>query len=306
MSGEAEAPTVSQSSEQVERMAVGRPPDSATAEWQLRLPTGMAPDERTYHTAVARSGRVYIFGGFPSFPSFAKWTLGAGGGDMAKNDMYVYDFETSKWGRITGTGDVPSGRHGHTTVVYNDKMYLFGGYFAGSSTNELHVFNFETSQWTALKPEGALPPPRWRHSAVLYNSCMYIFGGNTRSSDSKNMADLYCYDIEQNSWRQVVCEGDAPAARHDHSAAVIGHWMYVFGGNDGGRKDVHPVNDLHAFCFGSGMWHAVQPQAQGPCPRFAHTAVAVGDSMLIFGGDAGKQKLADVYRYIQHDKGSAA
>jgi N-acetylneuraminic acid mutarotase len=32
---------------------------------------------------------------------------------------------------------------------------------------------------------------------------MYVFGGNTRSSESENLNDMYCYDIERNQWSEV-------------------------------------------------------------------------------------------------------
>ena len=52
-------------------------------------PGGDAPDERTYPTLTALGDdKLVMYGGFPAFPSFAKWggpmAMMAGGGGTAR------------------------------------------------------------------------------------------------------------------------------------------------------------------------------------------------------------------------------
>jgi hypothetical protein len=62
--------------------------------------------------------------------------------------------DTLKWTEIQAKGSQPTKRYGHTAVVYQGAMYVFGGYDAfGLACNDLWHFNF-----------GALP---CRHSLLL-------------------------------------------------------------------------------------------------------------------------------------------
>jgi hypothetical protein len=72
-----------------------------------------------------------------------------------------------KTGRVPPVGD-------HSAVVYNGKMYVFGGHDDNDSYNDLWEYDFESDSWV-WKSEGSTP--RDTHSAVVYNGKMYIFGG---------------------------------------------------------------------------------------------------------------------------------
>ncbi|EEC01790.1 conserved hypothetical protein [Ixodes scapularis] len=95
---------------------------------------------------------------------------------------------TSLWrkqqeqGRL-GAGRQPTGRRGHTCVIYNGAMHLFGGYqdLKGSSA-ELWGFHFGTSLWRKQQEQGRLgagrqPTGRRGHTCVIYNGAMHLFGG---------------------------------------------------------------------------------------------------------------------------------
>ena len=97
----------------------------------------------------------------------------------------------------------PKGRRSHTATVFQDSMYIYGGYqdLKGSSP-ELWAFHFgeevecisrnhhcsfptlihsESETWHLVSQGGAVdgPPPRHRHTAVLHDSAMWVFGGMT-------------------------------------------------------------------------------------------------------------------------------
>ena len=43
-------------------------------------------------------------------------------------DLHAYDLERNKWQMVTPTaGALPTARHSHSAVVYQDSMYIFGG-----------------------------------------------------------------------------------------------------------------------------------------------------------------------------------
>ncbi|KAK3273195.1 hypothetical protein CYMTET_18552 [Cymbomonas tetramitiformis] len=269
--------------------------DLSSKEWEMKEPVGAAPDERTHHASVVLGPSLLTFAGVPPFPSFAKWGPGTAM-QVARNDLHRYDGTACAWEKVKTSDFVPSGRHGHSMVLAVDYVLVFGGY-GGASNNELLSFDFRTGTWEMLSPSGEPPCPRWRHAAVVHKGFMYIFGGNTRNQESINLGDMYRYDIKENSWHKVECLGEVPSARHDHTLVCHEDTMYLFGGNEGGRKDLKTLNDLYAFDFSTSTWACVATLPPVPPPRAAHTAVGTPTAMYIYGGDGIDGKLTDVWEY---------
>lgn len=46
---------------------------------------------------------------------------------MRTNTFAVYDFRFKTWTELEVEGEKPQPRAGHSAVVYNGKMYVFGG-----------------------------------------------------------------------------------------------------------------------------------------------------------------------------------
>jgi leucine-zipper-like transcriptional regulator 1 len=58
---------------------------------------------------------LFLFGGF--------------NGNERLNENFVYDFDSGHWSQIDGTGgDVPSGRSSLVAQIYENALYVFGGY----------------------------------------------------------------------------------------------------------------------------------------------------------------------------------
>ena len=91
----------------------------------------------------------------------------------------------------------PKGRRGHTAIVFEDSMYIYGGYqdLRGSSS-ELWAFHFPSQTWHYVSQGGAADcPPRHHHSAIVHDSAMWIFGG---MSDLLEMSDCWKFDLGNN------------------------------------------------------------------------------------------------------------
>ena len=103
-----------------------------SSSWNL-LNNINAPSPRDRHVAVVYENSLYIFGGFD--------------GTMRVNDLHAYDLEHNEWHRVEIIGGMsPSPRHSHAAVVYQDSMFVFGGY-DGSYRSDLHEFNFNQQRW---------------------------------------------------------------------------------------------------------------------------------------------------------------
>jgi hypothetical protein len=80
---------------------------------------------------------MYLYGGYSGTERLA--------------DMHAYDFETNHWSQVDCTGgDAPSGRSSLVAQVYENNLWVFGGYNGQSVLNDFYKFR--------LKPIGVPPP----------------------------------------------------------------------------------------------------------------------------------------------------
>lgn len=102
--------------------------------------------------------------------------------------------------------------------------------FIVASTEEdgLVVNECPTFQW---------PPARAGHSAAVWGGYMWVFGGYTKrikgagcSENGVAVDDLWCWDIEGNSWRQIRPLGKAPAPRYRHASSFVSGLFLIYGG----------------------------------------------------------------------------
>jgi hypothetical protein len=72
-------------------------------------------------------------------------------GSQRLADMYAYDFETNHWSELDCThGEVPSGRSSLVAQVYENNLFIFGGYNGSTVLNDFYKFK--------LRPIGVPPP----------------------------------------------------------------------------------------------------------------------------------------------------
>lgn len=95
--------------------------------------------ERANHSAVVSDGAMYIFGG-------------TGIESEPLPDLWKYTFATETWDEIKPKEEEkknwPEARSGHSAVMNQDVMYIFGGNFGlTQETNDLQGFNVKTLKW---------------------------------------------------------------------------------------------------------------------------------------------------------------
>eukprot|EP00026_Physarum_polycephalum_P006662 Phypoly_transcript_06713.p1 GENE.Phypoly_transcript_06713~~Phypoly_transcript_06713.p1 ORF type:complete len:440 (+),score=56.17 Phypoly_transcript_06713:298-1617(+) len=57
------------------------------------------------------------------------------------NDVLRFDFDTGSWATVDIQGKAPSPRSGHTAVVYEERIYIFGGVSNDGAQNDMHVLS---------------------------------------------------------------------------------------------------------------------------------------------------------------------
>ena len=88
------------------------------------------------HTMVEYHHRLYVFGGSVSSAT-----------DSLATDLICFDLDHKSWEKVKPlpNSQCITGRLFHTAVVYNDRMYIFGGTVdTDRRSNELFAFKFPT------------------------------------------------------------------------------------------------------------------------------------------------------------------
>jgi N-acetylneuraminic acid mutarotase len=185
---------------------------------------------------------------------------------------------------------IPGARFGHTAVVHNDEMLVFGGRDS-HFLNDLWSFSFETGMWKALvdgSSEGInCPSPRAGHTAVVNRNSMWVFGGNMGHNPSDCKNEVWRYAIDRAEWDPIIVPAPGstrPVARKGHTAVrratPEGEGMLIFGG-----QGVHSDSKVWQFTFDTQKWSVVKTTGVVPAERLYHVAEMIdGDRMLVFGG----------------------
>eukprot|EP00924_Labyrinthula_sp_SR-Ha-C_P004890 maker-scaffold_1-snap-gene-15.40-mRNA-1 protein AED:0.26 eAED:0.26 QI:0/0/0/1/0/0/3/0/526 len=180
------------------------------------------PSPRTDHTLVHYHGKLYIFGGYD--------------GRLRLNDLFEFDLDSLVWTKLAQNNSyVPVSRFGHTAVVDNDDMYVFGGWDGHETLNSMWRYSFLSDLWT---------PHRYRHCSMVLNGRMYIFGGVDKYQTRFN--DLHEFDFKTSRWKKVCTTPVAPKSRTFHPCSVFNNQIYIFGGFDGENR----LNDVHRLYLG--------------------------------------------------------
>lgn len=184
----------------------------------------------------------------------------------------------------------PSKRSLHVVAVYDDALYVFGGYTGERRVNDFFKFSFTQREWSTvpvLHTSEAPPTPRDRHTGVVVADRFWVFAGYDGRSRTNQ---LHSYDFRKRVWQHVPPQANTPSVRHSHCAAASGDSMYVFGGYDGSYK-----NDLVEFDTREIQW--VRPAVTGKAPsaRYRATLVAHQSNLYLFGGHDGFRHLQDVH-----------
>ena len=93
----------------------------------------------------------------------------------SSNELFMIDPNNGQSELVKVDHQVPPPRYDHSAIVYNDKMYIFGGVSGKSDSSDLYCFNFEDHTWikvlTSLNPSS-------NHTCAIVGEYMFIIGGS--------------------------------------------------------------------------------------------------------------------------------
>ena len=195
------------------------------------------PQSRRGHSMVAYNGYLYVIGGVDgsgnrvSTVYIAK--IGANGEPQLwhptdnNKDNWVYWYEDS--GLNGGTA-----RSYHTTVAYNNRLYVLGGQTNASSGG------VTTVEYADIRPNGtlgswsagtSLPSARHGHSSHMYNDVLYLIGGNSSGTLQNTMHYVKLNsDGSMNSWQSAANIPSARSTLGGSFSTIWGAYIYLSGG----------------------------------------------------------------------------
>uniref|UniRef100_A0A0N4Z0E1 Kelch motif family protein n=1 Tax=Parastrongyloides trichosuri TaxID=131310 RepID=A0A0N4Z0E1_PARTI len=287
--------------------------------WTVHIDGG---PKRVNHAAVSIDGLIYSFGGYSSGEHYDK---------NESIDIHVLSSETFRWEKIKdreyyvddnvvtsnqrtsryeydstifNNYPVPYQRYGHTVVVWNKKIYLWGGRNDDHGASDLlHSYDPKNNIWEVVNTTGRIPPARDGHTAVVWKDKMYIFGGFEEHHQVFSQ-DVFVFDFITNVWAEVKPTGKKPAWRDFHTASVINGKMYIFGGRCDemgmfiSNKDVY-TNEVYVLDLEEYNWKTLPRKGDGPSGRRSHSSWVMDDCLYIFGGYYGPTNthFDDLYKF---------
>jgi hypothetical protein len=114
----------------VERKADFFACDLRTYTWSELPCKGTPPSPRYFHSCCIHGNKLYTYGGYSGSERLA--------------DMFAYDFETNHWSEVDcSKGECPSGRSSLVAQVYENSLYIFGGYNGMAVLNDFYKFRLK-------------------------------------------------------------------------------------------------------------------------------------------------------------------
>eukprot|EP01127_Copromyxa_protea_P003367 TRINITY_DN1318_c0_g1_i7.p1 TRINITY_DN1318_c0_g1~~TRINITY_DN1318_c0_g1_i7.p1 ORF type:complete len:1526 (-),score=243.36 TRINITY_DN1318_c0_g1_i7:2-4579(-) len=234
--------------------------DFVSQEWSKVVVTGAKPVNRHSHTALVYKDDMWIFGGISK-------------GDTLLNDVWRFNFVCQEWFRVDFSGDMPVARWGHSTVLYNNMMYIFGGVTEpsdGNTKNELWKFDLDNKEVKAVIFRGETPVVREFVGVAVFRDRMYIYGGHC----------LYSFDFSKQLWTKLQTNQDKEG--RGAIIMVTGHWLLIKGGQT--TPGVDYPNMIVYDCF-QNVWVTDISISGSPCStRYFHSSCIWRGILCIFGG----------------------
>ena len=232
---------------------------SLAGAWESRAPSGPARQEVSY---VQVGGKFYLAGGSTTHE--------------------VYNPATNTWSTIA---PLPQQLDHIQGVEVGGLIYYIGGLqqWPGPNVDTVYIYNPATN---TFKQGAPMPRGRGAGGVAVHGGKIYYAGG---LNNSVAVPWFDVYDPAANTWTQLP---DMPTAR-DHFHAAVNGKFYAIGGRNVQIDAMTTVNQ--AFDFATGTW--TSGLAPLPTARGGFAAAALGDEVLIIGGEGNGQTFQAVEAY---------
>jgi len=186
------------------------------------------------------------------------------------------DESRNSWKRLPDMA-VPRWEAG--TVVFENKLYVFGGYkMPTKACKRAGAFDPKDNSWTKLKD---LPSAITHINMVLDGRSVWFAGGFKDGYKGYAISELWRYDIDKDAY---TAGPPLPEPRGSGGLAIVGRKLHYIGGLKKDRDTCSPkhwVLDLEKLQNDDAQWEEAKPMSRGRC-HFG-TATLDGKIYLIGG-----------------------
>lgn len=167
-------------------------------------------------------------------------------------------------------------RSSYSSVVFNDKIWVVGGFAAGANLLNDVWYSSNGSSWTQATAEAAFSK-RYGHASLVYDNKMWVIGGMEGGGGKKN--DVW-YSSDGATWIKAIEKAEF-SARAFHTCLAF---------DDGSGEKMWVIGGL-ATSYLSDVWYSSDgvnwtraTSNAGFNPRFAHRSVVYSNRMWTIGG----------------------
>jgi len=172
--------------------------------------------------------------------------------------------------RVTTNSPMWSGRYGYTSLVYDNKMWVMGGY-NGVFLNDVWSSS-NGINWTQATAAAGWSG-RQGHTSLVYDNKMWVMGGY----NGVFLNDVW-YSNDGVTWMQAATQAPMWSGRDYHTSLVYNNKMWVMGGNSAGAW----LNDV--WSSSNGINWTQTTNAAWSSGRWAHTSLVYNNKMWVMGG----------------------
>ena len=219
------------------------------------------------HSTLVFDDKIWVIGGY-----------NYNGSANRLNDVW-YSEDGITWTEATSSAAF-SGRYGHSTLVFDNKMWVIGGY-DGGRLNDVW-YSEDGITWKEASSATNFGK-RFGHTSVVFDNKMWVMGG---SDDYPNRFSDVWYSQDGITWTEATSNA-AFGNRYAHTSVVFDDKMWVIGGTDG-----YLSNDIFYSIDGSTWTKATSNE--GFSERYGHSTLVFDNRIWIIGGYDG-DRLNDVW-----------
>ena len=214
-------------------------------------------------------------------------------GQRSTSSVEMFSFVDETW---TLLQPIKEARLGASSVVYNNHVFLLGGFGPSGATKSIEILSLNavhadpTSKWESILAE--LPYQLWKHCSVFYKERLIVVGGydESKRASSDSIIEI-SLDPPYNSKLLAVL----PETRWYHGVALFGNKILILGG----KVDWHSDRNLVSVLLYDITKNECQELAPLPYPVSDMATVKLDDDNVILAGgcDSNEQPLKKVILY---------
>ncbi|KAF9084665.1 hypothetical protein BGX23_010334 [Mortierella sp. AD031] len=122
--------------------------DLADMRWSEVKTTGQIPIARGYHTSNLIKSQFIIYGGSDGHECFSDVhvldLVGGHDGSRYSCDVVMLNLVTWSWETRKVYGIPPAGRGYHASLLYDSRLFMFGGYNGGTVFDDIYILDLST------------------------------------------------------------------------------------------------------------------------------------------------------------------